>query len=513
MDPVTVVWLKRDLRLHDHRPLCAAAAEGPVHLIYVFEPSLWSTEEYSWRQLEFVHTSLAALQEELAPMGAQVDVVVGEVVESLAQLHADHGGFTRLRSHQETGNDRTYARDLNVGAWCRARKVEWMEDAQDGVIRRLGSRDGWARRWQQRMNEAQADRPARIPPSGWSARSLPPLAQLAGRLGVSYQVTPPRPSGEAGAEAELDGFLRRRGERYSSGMSSPLTAPDVCSRLSPHLAWGTISMRRVHQRTRDRMEDLRWQRKHGESTGGWGRSLRSFHSRLHWRCHFMQKLEDEPELEFHALSCALEEVGRELDPVRFAAWKAGETGVPMVDACMRMLRETGWINFRMRAMLVSFASYQLWMPWQDTGRFLAAQFTDFEPGIHWSQMQMQSGVTGINALRIYSPVKQAADQDPDGEFLARWLPELERVPAEFRAAPWEMPPLIAAAQGFELGRDYPEPVVDPKQSYHDANKKMRAARATLFAKEEASRVVEKHGSRKGQAREEDVSAYQKADWR
>ena len=150
MQAATVVWLKRDLRLHDHRPLFQAAQEGPVHLLYVFEPSLWSTEEYAWRQLAFVHASLEALQNELRPLGVQVDVVVGEVVEALAQLHAYHGGFPRLRSHQETGNDRTYARDLVVAAWCRAQGVEWIEDAQDGVIRRLGSRDGWAARWQQR---------------------------------------------------------------------------------------------------------------------------------------------------------------------------------------------------------------------------------------------------------------------------------------------------------------------------------------------------------------------------
>lgn len=499
MTPPTVVWLKRDLRLHDHRPLCDAVRRGPVHLLYVFEPSLWSTEEYSWRQLAFVHASLAALQQDLRPYGVQVDVAVGEAVEVLAQLHAYQGGFPVLRSHQETGNDRTYARDLVVGAWCRAQGVEWHEVPQDGVVRMLGNRDGWARRWQARMNEPLTDAPTSIPSAGWPCRPLPPLAQLAELLGVPFDPIPERPAGSAGAHEELDSFLRRRGEGYSLGMSSPRTAPDVCSRLSPHLAWGTISMRQVHQRTRDRIEDLRWHRKHGASTGGWGRSLQSFHSRLHWRCHFMQKLEDEPELEFHALSHALEDVGRELDPERFAAWKEGRTGVPMVDACMRMLRATGWINFRMRAMLVSFASYQLWLPWQDTGRFLAAQFTDFEPGIHWSQMQVQSGVTGINALRIDSPIKQAADQDPDGEFLARWLPELAAVPAEHRAAPWELPPLLAQAHGFELDRDYPAPIVCPKESYRRANTTMRAARATAFARAEAERVVEQHGSRKGAA--------------
>ena len=96
------------------------------------------------------------------------------------------------------------------------------------------------------------------------------------------------------------------------------------------------------------------------------------------------------------------------------AWENGETGFPFVDACMRYLRKTGWINFRMRAMLMSFASYHLWLDWRKSGKILANFFTDYDPGIHWPQVQMQSGTTGINAIRIYNPIKQGIDQDPQG---------------------------------------------------------------------------------------------------
>ena len=130
----------------------------------------------------------------------------------------------------------------------------------------------------------------------------------------------------------------------------------------------------------------------------------------------MQKLEDEPAIEwrnfarvFNGLrpgdATPLEGLHRD----HFEAWCEGRTGYPMVDACMRQLRATGWLNFRMRAMLVSFAAYHLGLHWREPGLFLARQFLDFEPGIHWSQMQMQSGTTGINTLRIYSPAKQARD--------------------------------------------------------------------------------------------------------
>ena len=102
----------------------------------------------------------------------------------------------------------------------------------------------------------------------------------------------------------------------------------------------------------------------------------------------------------------------------------------MIDACMRYLQRHGWINFRMRAMLVSFASYDLWLDWRKTSKHLAGLFVDYEPGIHYSQFQMQSGVTGINSIRIYNPVKQQLDHDPNGTFIKRWLPELENIPEQ-----------------------------------------------------------------------------------
>ena len=163
---------------------------------------------------------------------------------------------------------------------------------------------------------------------------------------------------------------------------------------------------------------------------------------------------------------------------------------------MRCLAATGWLNFRMRAMLVSFAAYHLWLHWRPVGMHLATKFVDFEPGIHWSQTQMQSGVTGINTVRIYSPTKQLQDQDPDGVFVRRWVPELAGVPTKLLAEPFQMTRAEQDAAGCVIGGDYPAPVVEHKAAVQAAKDRVYAARRTDEAKAEAKRVYEQHGSRR-----------------
>jgi deoxyribodipyrimidine photo-lyase len=281
-----------------------------------------------------------------------------------------------------------------------------------------------------------------------------------------------------------------------------VTAFDACSRLSAHLAWGTLSLRRVAQATDARIEEVRAARREGRVVDPrWAGSLRSFAGRLRWHCHFMQKLEDEPRIEFEniARTCdGLREHALEpaLAQARLAAWAAGETGYPMVDACMRALIRTGWINFRMRAMLMSFAAYHLWLHWRPTSLVLARRFLDYEPGIHYSQCQMQSGTTGINTVRIYSPIKQVLDHDPRGVFIRAELPALARVPEAFLAEPHRMPESLQREVGCVIGRDYPAPLVDHAEAWRSAREQMAAVRRRPEARAEADRVQARHGSRR-----------------
>jgi deoxyribodipyrimidine photo-lyase len=337
-------------------------------------------------------------------------------------------------------------------------------------VRRLRTRQGWAGRWAQRMNAPQWPAPACFRGAAlWPCADLPDLPTLAA-LGVAEPTQTVPPAGEAAALATLQDFLAGRGRNYRRALSSPLSAESGCSRLSAYLAFGMVSMRQVHQATEATIATT--------PDRTLAHALRGFAGRLRWHCHFMQKLEDEPQIEFRNFARVFDGLRPgdgvntdEMHAARFQAWCAGRTGYPMVDACMRSLVATGWLNFRMRAMLVSFSAYHLGQHWREPGLFLARQFLDFEPGIHWSQMQMQSGTTGINTLRIYSPAKQAHDHDPEGIFVRRWVPEF--------GTP-----------------DYPAPIVDERVALKAIKDRLYALRATPEARAEADAVQHKHGSRK-----------------
>jgi deoxyribodipyrimidine photo-lyase len=492
--PAQVVWLKRDLRLSDHAPLAEAARRGPIVLLYAFQPRVYQAPDFARQHFEFIRESLASLDRALAPRGTRVVVEHGEITAILERIDAAVG-VEALWSHEETGNAVTYAIDREARAWCARRGIAWHERAQNGVVRRLVDRDGWSRRWEARMASPIVSAPEHIDFAPYAPACPVAIEEIAARVPGADKAMRQR-GGRAPALAALESFLAERGQHYRSGMSSPLSAETQCSRVSPYLAWGTLSLREVVHATRARIAALR-ALPAGERPPRFLASLASFQGRLHWHCHFMQKLESEPEIEFRNLNRLYDGLREHaFDAARFEAWRSGETGFPLVDACMAMLRETGWINFRMRAMLMSFASYHLWLHWRETGLHLAREFLDYEPGIHWSQTQMQSGVTGINTLRIYNPVKQALDQDPGGEFVRRWLPALARVPDEHIHRPWLMPGTLQRSVGCVIGRDYPAPIVDHEAAAREARERIAGVRRQPAHRDAARDVLAQHGSRK-----------------
>lgn len=436
-----LVWLKRDLRVEDHPALALAAGMGRVLPVYIVEPEFWAQPDASARQWEFVAGCLEDLRDALRGRGMPLAVRVGDavaVLEKLCRLH----GIARIVSHEEVGNLWTFARDLRVVAWAKAAGIEWIEVPQSGVVRRLATPDDRAARHARFVGGPLAEVGTISPVPGVEPGAIPTARAL--RL-AEDRCAHVQAGGRARGLLVLETFLERRGEGYRAAMASPVTAERACSRVSAHLAWGSLSAREVAQRASARQAE--------RPGGAWTGSLKSFQSRLAWRDQFIQRLEDNPDLQRRSLQP--EALARGNNGDHLLAWRNGETGVPFVDACMRYLAATGWLNFRARAMVMSFASYHLWLDWRATGTVLAQRFTDYEPGIHWPQVQMQSGVTGTNALRIYNPVKQGMELDPSGIFTRRWVPELAAVPDIYLQEPWKWP----GAQGL-LGRRYPEPVVD-----------------------------------------------------
>jgi len=214
-----------------------------------------------------------------------------------------------------------------------------------------------------------------------------------------------------------------------------------------------------------------------------------FENRLRWREHSIQKLECDPSLEHRPLNRGFEGLRENFYGERFDAFCTGQTGYPLVDACVRALLAGGWLKFRMRAMLVSFAVYHLWLDWRPVGRFLARHWLDMEPGIHWFQMQMQAGVTSVHTPRLYLPAKGARDHDPGGTFIRRWVPELAAVPVRYLPEPHTLPPLTQGMLGVVLGQDYPLPIVDHKRAVAAARARLGAPLARPETQRERARLM------------------------
>jgi len=372
--------------------------------------------------------------------------------------------------------------------WCKDQGIIWDESPSNGVVRRLMNRDDWAA-----LRHATMRQPLIMPPS-----TLTPLkdinpGQIPSKDHALFGQTligNVQKGGRSEGVNVLKSFLNDRGQRYLLTLSKPGVSARHCSRLSAHIAYGTLSIREIEQETQRRIKELSLT--NSEPNAYFIRNLWAFLSRLAWRCHFVQKLEQQPCIEFRCMHPAFEGMREDsFNDAYFDAWKQGRTGYPLVDACMRSLHQNGWITFRMRAMLVSFASYHLWLDWRQTAPFMAGLFTDYEPGIHYSQFQMQSGVTGINAVRIYNPLKQSIDQDPNGIFIKRYVPELKNISPTWIHEPWRNPQVLTA---------YPLPIVDHALAIKQARHQISIRRNSQGFHEEETAVVKKLASRKGKVK-------------
>ncbi|MEM6955046.1 MAG: FAD-binding domain-containing protein [Myxococcota bacterium] len=497
----SVVWFKRDLRLRDHPALHAAFARGGrVRFVYFWERSVRGGPDASRLQNVAIAEALVDLERALKARGHSLLIRHAEATEGLAHLH-EEWPFDGLFSHEEIGTNLTWKRDRAVARWCIAEGVRWMEYAQTGVFRRLRDRGERMKRWRAFMR----GRVLPIPEDAhWRATAADELtsdplpsvalqnaallsetlsvgahssdAKHAHSAGGIPELNERQRTGEADAKATLRSFLRGRAEGYVAGISKPLEAQRHGSRLSAHLAWGTVSPRVVFAET---------ERAIARSRGQLRRSLEAFRSRLHWRDHFMQRLESETAMEHRPLHRAFEHFAYEGN-AHLPAFLEGRTGFPMVDASIRCARETGFLNFRMRALVVSAACHLLRIDWRALRDPLAQLWLDYEPGIHIAQLQMQAGVVGINALRIYSPARQIDVHDPRAAFVRRWVPELR---------PFSPGAIVAHQRSSRPLGDYPPPRVDAAVAGRRMARDHRRVLRSPEAQATSRAVAKRHGSR------------------
>ena len=495
----SIIWFKRDLRINDHAALLEASkSNAPVIPLYIIEPGYWKQPFASRRHWHFIHDCLTDLNIALENLGQPLVIKVGGACDIIKSLHLEHQ-IGAVYAHEETGNMWTYQRDIAVQNLCKDNGIALHEAPSNGVVRRLCSRDDWSGIRNARMSEKIRPKPVALSP--FSLCKSDALPNKNDPMFGTIPIGKVQKGGRKHAVADLRSFLNHRSHAYLYHISAPGLSEFHCSRLSAHLAWGTLSVREVAQSIVKCRAQLS-----PEEKKSFGRNLTAFGSRLAWRCHFVQKMEDQPEIETHCMHSAFEKLRvQEHNEAYYQAWAYGQTGYPFIDACMRNLAAEGWITFRMRAMLVSFASYQLWLDWRVIGHHMARLFTDYEPGIHYSQLQMQSGVTGINAMRVYNPIKQSIEHDSNGTFIRKWVPELRDVPNGYIHEPWTWEKTLIDNTDFTLGRDYPAPIVDQSISARIAKQKITAVRNGKDFQLAANAVFLKLGSRKSHFKRKKIS--------
>ncbi len=430
---MNIVWHRRDLRTGDNKALSEAGEEAQP--VFIFDPEWLENDLVSDARTEFVLESLKDLNRQYIEKGSHLALLHGNPIEKLEQFSADHEIY--------------FNKDANHFRQKMEQEVREKFQGVDNSAIDTSGRDqsDWGRKAKKWFQDDRIRAPESLKSNTVESEvTIDEIREI-------YSITPEKEKfGEGGtteARKRLESFLDRI-EDYSGCISPPSKAEASTSHLSPYIRYGCISPREVYQRAAEVKSEVDNRQ-----------SVEMFMDRVFWQQHFNQKIEDNPQLFREAINPVYRDLNKDnIDKEKIEVWKNGRTGFPLVDASMRALVETGWLNFRMRAMCASFFSYILKQWWKDGADFFYRHLIDADVAINYYQWQMQSGLIGVHANRIYNPTKQVEENDPEGDFIRKYVPELRTVPTEYIAEPWKMPEEVQRENGVIIGRNYPEPVVD-----------------------------------------------------
>lgn len=490
---MVIYWHKRDMRLIDNQALDTAinfSIENKLTFLPIMglEKNLIENIETAYEFSKFAQfgylSAMLPLYQNYKYHKVDPILFYDDILNVLDKIN-NIESITYLISHMEHGTDGTYTRDNLVQEFCKNNNIKWEQIQPSGVIRNIKSRDTRSKVVKEYLSNSIIPVPDfsnilqnKIYNNFDSKKNFIELDNFKKITKGNHDLAE---CSEKHGLTSLETFVTSRADGYRGGISSPNSAIMHGSRLSQYLAFGSLSIRYIDQYFSKNIKST-------DSTKIKSGILGAT-QRLHWREHFIQRLETDPSMPCNSINPDFNNIDYAHNLNLFEKYKLGMTGEVLIDACMRCLLQTGFINFRMRALLVSYGVFGLDLNWRDLGRYLAELFLDYEPGIHWSQIQMQAGITGINTIRVYSPHKQLLDQDPECIFVRKWIPELNNLTNE------EILDYPNTSLSILTNNNYPDPIVNFKNECK-INKAKTYLIKKISTKETSKKVFEIHGSRK-----------------